>query len=61
MVVGSPHRIQQEVLELLEKIPCQKVGKNPNKILEMLALFCLDCPKEFKEWHEKWQKKQLKK
>jgi len=58
MVVGSQLRIQQEVLNLLEKIPCPKIDKNVNKMTEILALFCLDNQNKFKKWHEKWQKNQ---
>lgn len=60
MVVGSPLRIQPEVLELLEKLPCPKVGMNVNKIIKKIALFCLDSPKEFKEWQKKLDLKKEK-
>lgn len=53
MVVGSPIRIQPEVFELLEKLPCPKVGVKVNKLVKILAQFCLDSPKEFKKWQEK--------
>ena len=53
MVVGSPLRIQPEVLELLERLPCPKLGVSVNKLVKMLAQFCLDSPEEFKEWQDK--------
>lgn len=53
MVNGSPYRIQPDVLEMLEKIPCDKINRNTGKIVKLLAQFCLEHTDEFKKWKKK--------
>lgn len=57
MVVGSPRRIKKEVLELIKQLPCANMDTKLNDVIEILALFCKECPREF----EKWQRQRLKK